>query len=101
MTFPLEFIEEYNLWMNWVSTIGVIVILIATVLIATFAEADSTDSNLEFALMVGVIGLVAAFIFGFVWPLLLIAGVLALSIVGLRLLADWSRDKYFYHRYER
>jgi uncharacterized membrane protein YdcZ (DUF606 family) len=101
MDFPIEFLAEYSLWMNWVSTVGVIVILIVTVLVATFADADSADSNLQFALMAGVVGLVVAFLFGFIWPILVIAGVLALLIVGLRLLADWLRDSYFYYRYEK
>ena len=88
---------------EWIelSIIGVIVILIVTVLVATFGDADSADSNLQFALMAGTIGLVVAFLFGFIQPILLVAGVLALFIVGLRLLADWTRDQYFYYRYER
>ncbi len=101
MTFPIEFLDEYSLWINWVSNIGVIVILIVTVLVATFANADGADSNLQFALMSGTIGLVMAFLFGLIWPIFVVAGALALFIVGLRLLADWTRDQYFYYRYER
>ena len=101
MTFPIEFLEDYSLWMNWVSTIGAIVILIITILVATFYEDHDNATNAQFSMVAGIMGMAIAVFWGFAWPLVVGVGAFLLFFGVLRLSVDKIRDSYFYYRYER
>ncbi len=101
MTFPLIFLEDYSLWMNWVSTIGAMIILIITILVAIFYEDHDQDSNAQFSMAAGIIGIGVAVLWGFAWPLIVIIGGILLFFFLIRVTVDKIRDSYFYYRYER
>lgn len=105
MEFPINLTKDaLPLWSLWVANIGAIVIIVTTLFIAIFIDPYSLsdiDSNIGFSLVVGVVGFILALVWIVAWYF--IAGIVALllTFAGLRFLADWTRDKLFYYRYER
>jgi hypothetical protein len=105
MEFPINLTKDaLPLWSLWVANIGAIVIIITTIAIAIFGDPISFDANISgvgFSLVIGVVGFLIALIWLVAWYFIAAVALVLLTFAGLRLLADWTRNKLFYYRYER
>ena len=77
------------------------IILIVTILVALFYEQHVQDTNGQFSMMAGILGITCAGFWGFAWPILLGIGAILLFFFVIRVTVDKIRDSYFYFRYEK